>query len=425
MKFARAVYISFMGDCSFGTIKSFFYQADKSLNRSYKIKINSKKLPYETIPFVRINFPFEGKDVRYKDKKLNINDNNKTNYQVAIEMIQEVFSKLEPGSIIYIEAHGKKNDNCIIQNIKMPGDNQLLSFEIYYEDLAEIFAKHIPERAKKNLQIKLIVCNAQNFAENLMEELDQKSFTKSAVIAYNDTVVISFGDQINKNTFKISDFSSKSRVDNKFLFTGRFNHGKEYSDNKIVYHNYNGYIYGENYRNFSKNYLRNSIDIISSDYKEIIGLRNMILESITQYLENYDKKNLYYGIIHVHGNSGYNRIMEFYTEIDSVSIELVNGPTEEVIKKIINEIKLFANKEGNYKKYSGRINVEDNSGITFIMKGLRNFYQLNRNIQSQILINFFHNVFVLSTSALFQDIDKKAIRQCCLDKLKKYEFPNV
>jgi hypothetical protein len=232
-----------------------------------------------------------------------------------------------------------------------------------------------------------------------MEELNELGFKNTSIIAYNETSQPYNGLKVDKNTFKIKDYSSDSRFSVvKAAFTGHFRHGRHLPDNKIAFHNHGGKLQEQPYREFKDQYMRNeqrienSIKELSEAQEEIIYLQNILFQSVAPYLDNYEQ-SFYHGYFNRHGSNGHKRVKYFCVQINSISTEsIVNNEIspENAITQIINEIKSFASRSGGYTQYSGRINVNNNSGMTFIMKGLLTFHYLLGQIESSKLKDFIN-----------------------------------
>ncbi|ALA25027.1 hypothetical protein AVI51_02960 [Piscirickettsia salmonis] len=183
-KFHQSFYIAFLADAPkrqlFGLDSyknSFFLQKDKDLSREYTINMHTmhrrKSLLKDEIPFVRINFPY--KEDLSREWRVSL---DKTNKQVADEMVKAVLSKAEPFTRIYLDINRVSID-CFQQVTYHRRGNS--SHEVSTKQVAELLAQSIPEYAKNNLQIKLVVSYAEIFAESLMKELDLQGFKKTSV----------------------------------------------------------------------------------------------------------------------------------------------------------------------------------------------------------------------------------------------------
>ncbi|QIV96373.1 hypothetical protein EDC55_10425 [Allofrancisella inopinata] len=446
-KFRKAVYISFSGETRYihQNEKSFFYQKDRSVDRTYEVNMHTqdykrRQLFNTKIPFVRINFPFIEKGYRFEEEKYNL-DKVKSNNQIAREMIGVHLSQLEPNSIIYVEGHGNKEDNFLTQEIKVPKKGLGQAY-VEYKELADILESTIPVHARHHLQIRLYVCNATLFAKNLMSELHEKGFKSCSVVAYNETLLTGFNlTKPSKNVFNLGVAMGESR--RKYVLQRNWQIlRKRLPDNKIAYHNYGGELGEQPYREFKKQYMSDNERIkygfegLSSAQEEVILLQNTLFQSVAPYIDNYEK-SFYHGVKHRHGSNGHKRIRCFCERINSISTESIveNKITPEiVIEKIFTEIKSFANKTGDYSRYSGNININDSSGMTFILKGLNEFCKLHRNIVSEKLKLYLCNIIKPNNfkkrleyefgqpSFVFLDLQDKANRQYYLNNIQNLDL---
>ncbi|KEI35782.1 hypothetical protein FRA_28c02990 [Francisella sp. W12-1067] len=474
MKFKHAIYISFHGDMNgtgSETRKSYFYQKDKNLERKYTIKMHSdhkrKALLNHEIPFVRINFPYNGD---FLNGKLAISSNH-SNYDIAEELMAKELKNIQPYSRIYISAYSV-SERSIQQLIKLPGHDNLENVYIQASDIVNTLSKYIPNISKNNLQIFLMVSKIEQevspkfFAQSLMEELHKNNFNQTSVVAYNNACKAIELTKSSKNKFKLNDIST---VDRKYAFKKtadelHFKHGNKQSDNKIVFHNYkqyskvngvngqisiaNGQIYELPYRIFKKNYMtsnyfneniKNNLSYVKNEslFKskaEINYLRDLLLtNTVDEYINNYEQKS-FHGIKHHHGKTGLNRINCFHNRIAAISEnDIVDANDKDTLNKLANsiivEIINFAKQDGEYRKFAGnslfskKINVNDNSGMTKILEGLQMFYKQMAGAFDNKLANESLRKFqeTLDLDTELTNLSEKRTREDLLGTLKSQE----
>lgn len=130
--------------------------------------------------------------------------------------------------------------------------------------------------------------------------------------------------------------------------------------------------------------------------EQLISLIIEIKWHIPLYLEsNQQKDHGFFHFHHKHGTPGQNRAHHFLNSLidieNSVAKILINStiPSSDFEIKLINEVRSFAAKTGEYRNYSGRINVHNNSCLSYILRALNEFYNnFGASIQSNILKEF-------------------------------------
>ena len=408
-KYRKALYISFKSESS--TIlhgqhgKNYFLQQDKSLDREYKIRMYDnryrKALFDKDIPFIRINYLYLGNnDLPSDGWRVH---HTLSNLALANNKISKELKKIEPNSIIYIHAHGDTEDDFLEQRIQSPNNNDYKFVKIYYNQISTLLAENIT--IKTNITIKLLACQPIQFAKKLMNDLHKKGFKNTCVIYYiTQGCIYSPYRKVSKNHFLIKDYSSRDRsTDIELVLRGRFKYGEQYPDVKRVVHNYGYLVKDETSRSFKKKYMQfdnvvrtlEMIDGLTKYEEEFILLQNVLFQTLANYLDNYAQSS-YPRIFHHHGSSGHQRVKYFCEQINLVSTEsIVNGSTqpEDGIIRIIKEIQLFASKGNDYARFKGSINVNNNSGMTFIIKGLINFISMSEKIKSGKLKSFLNYIF--------------------------------
>jgi hypothetical protein len=321
-KYRQALYISFKAESS--TIlhgqqgKNYFLQKDKNLDREYKIRMYDnrprKALFDKDIPFVRINYLYaENYDLPSDDWRVH---KTLSNIEFANNKISQELQKIEPNSIIYIHGHGDKESDTLMQEIQFPNSDDYMFGDIYYNQISTLLANNIP--IQNNITIKLISCEAINFAKQLMNDLHNKGFKKTCVI-YTTTIVDNYNPytKVSKNHFLLKDCSSHDRSSYLGLvLRGRFRYGEEYPDIKRVTHNYRGLVEDEPSRDFKRKHMqfdsvfKDMIDGLTEYQEEFITLRNVLFQVLANYLDNYEQ-TWFHGVFNRHGSSGHKRVKYF------------------------------------------------------------------------------------------------------------------
>ncbi|KEI35034.1 hypothetical protein FRA_43c11110 [Francisella sp. W12-1067] len=435
-KYRKALYISFAAEQSFilygQHCKSYFVQKDKSLDREYKIRMYDnrprKALFDKDIPFVRINYLYaENDDLPSNDWRIH---KTLSNIEFANNAVLKELQCIQPNSVIYLNGHGNKINTYLSQIIKYPNEDQYAYGRVYCYQIANLLSNGIPNHKKTHITIKMIACESIEFAQRLMDELHHKGFKNTCVI-YSIDKMVTYGPytKVSKNHFLMKDISSMARSSNLGLvLRGRFRYGEEYPDIKRVVHNYSGSVEDEPSRDFKKKYMQfdnvvrtyTSIDGLTEYQEEFILLQNILFQTLAHYLNNYEQ-SFYHGIFHRHGNSGHKRVKCFCEQINSISTEsIVNSTTlpEDAITQIIKEIQLFANKGSDYTQYSGSINVNNSSGMTFIMRGLIKFISMSGTIKSPNFQTFLNYIFDSNNI----DIENLNNRINCLNKIINFKL---
>lgn len=167
-------------------------------------------------------------------------------HDFAKQQIIDFFKRVVPYSVIYIEAHGGKNENCLFQKIH----NQPTSVD----DIASLLNCGIPLESQIGLKIHLLACESTFQAKLIMEELHKSGFKKTSVVGYS--AVISVHEHCHG--WGVSDFGNWSDAQKKYLHHGQGIH-------KIAYHNYLGRVIEEDYHSFKKDRLEPELMMASSE----------------------------------------------------------------------------------------------------------------------------------------------------------------
>ncbi|WP_150468199.1 hypothetical protein [Francisella sp. SYW-9] len=392
-KFNKAFYICYNASNKSGDIhptsQSFYHKTTgfnsifekKTIN--FAINFPRKLVPNrKPIPTCLINFAFDGRDGRFKRKSLNIS-NEKTNTQIAKEILKDYLKDVVPYSVIYINAHGAPPKN--LQQQILNSNHKLVACYLTVDYLAELMAEYIPKHAQNNLKIHLLMCDGDQICKNFMVALNSKGFYKTSVVGYIGTLVTM------EYTNKMLDFSTEERPQEGFIFK----HGKNYPENKFVSHNYIGVVKTEFYKNFKQKYLLPSLeekDKEKEKKKHLLRLIDKLIKDIGAYIAYNEQANHgFFHFHHKHGRSGRDRarcISEALINIkDEINSTIPLSSNFEI--RLINELRSFANKTGSYKKFSGSINIHHNSCLSYILRALNSFYNdFGRSIQSSILKEF-------------------------------------
>ena len=238
-----------------------------------------------------------------------------------------------------------------------------------------------------------------------MKALNDKGFKNTCVVGYLEDIFIS------KEDFTILDFSVKSRANNDILKKqeesgyneaiklgkqqGFYDRRKNVLENKKVCHNYTGVIVAEYYKNFKKKYLLPSLE--EKEKKEQLVLLIAKLKIyILLYIESSQQKDHgFFHFHHKHGRSGQDRARYILNSLNNIikhAVEtLINSDisSSDFEIQLIKELKAFAAKTGNYRNFSGGINVYNNSCLSYILRALNEFYSnYSCSIQSNILKEF-------------------------------------
>ncbi|OAJ32956.1 hypothetical protein [Piscirickettsia salmonis] len=321
--------------------KSFFSQKDKDLSRQYTVDMYTqqrrKSLLKNEIPFIRLNFPY----TENAPAEWQVNQ-DKTNKQVADEMVKAVLIKAAPFTRIYIEPGGSLANESLSQLVSRPVNHPRLPIikvndirinEIGYQQLAELLDQSLPHHAKNNLQIKLVTSHAEGFAENLMHALHAKGFKKTSVLAYDEEVYIIGGRKSskNKNKFKISNIQGASGYD-----LIRCRKVENPDDNKKAFHNYEGRVAALTSREFKKTYLtdfsrvtHHEINGLTAQQEEVILLKNLLIQSLDKFNEPKERQQL-------------ESLTDSLLSIDTQTILDQPEQTEYYIQQMLNELKSFA-----------------------------------------------------------------------------------
>ncbi|MCP3966645.1 MAG: hypothetical protein GY750_20745 [Lentisphaerae bacterium] len=382
-KFRKAIFIDFnadeISDKPYSMGVSYFYDKRKSLKRKETIDVYTAKkrkaLYKDKIPYIRINFPYNGAQGRYSNDKLNVSKVC-DNYAAAQNLMSKELCRLEPYSRIYVNAHGEKDDDTIGQMIKLPDKNELMVNDITAESFADTLNKYIPKYARNNIQIFMLACEATLFAKKLMNELIRLGFRKTSVLAYIYPVFIEEGSKRNKY-FSLADAGTE--VEGMYSLTkfasSNIAHNDNTKNNKIVFHNYgDAYTCHEvPYADFKQKY-QNRVYLdtygLTEAQHETVLLQNMLFQSLADYLINYEKST-YHGTIEFHGGMGYKRARFLCDQLLLVNTEsIINSNNIEIINEnIITNIKSFTKQTGLYSQFGSsffwthNINVNDDSAI--------------------------------------------------------------
>ena len=406
-KFNKAFYLCLGGDQNESSIKQSYYtnNADKFHKEhliNFTPKYPRKLIPTEYVPSCVINFAYDGSNKMFsKSKKhLNIDPTGKrTNTEIATERVKKFFKDIVPYSVIYIDTHASPEGYFGPTFLMPDGKKEVIELSLF--SLAELLSNCIPEDAKNNLKIHLIVCYGSACCEGLMQALDNKGFSKTSVVGYTNIVWTR-----NKHGV-LTDFSSVDRMTD----SGIFKHGKNYKNNKVACHNYKGKgnITLEDYKKFKQDYLIRSLEKSNRDKKrkididtdkerkiQLINLLSIFLNmKIKECLECNKRKNQ--NIFHFkrHNSSGRDRAsfilviledMESEIRRELFNLNILAGFYE---TKLIKELKEYASKTGDYSRFSGNINVNDSSSLSYILNALHGFYLSYANsIESNVLKEF-------------------------------------
>ncbi|MCP3965156.1 MAG: hypothetical protein GY750_16775 [Lentisphaerae bacterium] len=117
---------------------------------------------------------------------------------------------------------------------------------------------------------------------------------------------------------------------------------------------------------------------------EVYRLKCLILDSVDSYLTNYKhKKNR--GFLTYHGESGSLRMITF-----SVAILYMNSADQ-----IMFEVEDLINKRGKYAEFSGKIRIENSSGLSYVLHGFMCFFDKIPHPKDPVLqkvkLLFFHS----------------------------------
>lgn len=418
-KYRKALFISFDADrCEFRPMTSYHYQKDKDLRRKYTIDMapqhRRKSLYKHKIPFVRINFQYG--DNESVDKKFRISQ-KKSNKDIADELMAKELRKLEPNSIIYISAHGIEYQRELIQHI-LHTDGGVETQKIKTEDLVNLMKDSICSYVQTYLQIKLLVCESAAIALDFMSCLNNCKFRNTSVVAYNSTPIELFLERNSysrlkqgKNEFILRDYGDIYSINRR---KRRIKHNsKQFADNKVVYHNYNGVVERLKYRDFKDDVLKKieahgfSCDDVDEwddlgDAEEIILLQSALFQSLSEYLNKYingDYNRLF------HGETGYKRAVSFCDQINSLSAEyIINdhgfSTSETKIRFLLKTLQAFTRQTDTFPQYPypktcfpRKIGITDTSAMTYLMRGLQQFYNMKGGqFRSKLLRDFFEKL---------------------------------
>lgn len=415
-KYRKALYISFMGEYQYAAHrKSYAFQPNFNSEHNYNYSINPytqrprKQLFTNTMPFVRINFPFTMDDTYRRGVNLmtslmeHIDPSKKFLNTFSADMlynkgeawiIQEC-QKLERNSIIYIDAHGSPTSESLLQKIRyVTQEAETFDIDIPYSTLGDILDKGFPKHIS-HIHIKILACEPIKFSECLMNYFHQKGYKKFAVTCYKSTSS-DIGPIIpcRGNHIEIKDNSTSDR--RHFL---KYKHGLNYNDNKITHHNYEGVVEKLAYRVFKERYLKvahtranNEVSEIGPEKEELIFFQNLLYQSLSDYIDRYRTSTWPFNTSHQ--KSGYNRAIFFCKKINSISHETIISTRniENIMKYFIKEIYLFATKGAEYRQFGGKINLNNHSAMTYILKALNEFYNPQLTTISPCLKTFINIV---------------------------------
>ncbi|WP_299011378.1 hypothetical protein [uncultured Shewanella sp.] len=107
---------------------------------------------------------------------------------------------------------------------------------------------------------------------------------------------------------------------------------------------------------------------------EAMRFRNALIDSLSEYIDRYNRKT-YTGLFHHHSSDGYDRVQLFIKRLLQFNMHvLILFKEEHFIFKIFEELIIFTNQQGEYAQFSGSINVNKHSAMTYLLAGIRQFY---------------------------------------------------
>ena len=182
----------------------------------------------------------------------------------------------------------------------------------------------------------------------------------------------------------IPDFSTSDRI-----VRGKpcYNHGKNLVENKKVSHNYRGIVETDYYRVFKATYLIPSLEDKDKennhDRKELLLILIIQLEKSGKHYVRYNKPedNGFFDFLNRHGTSGKKRGEFFVKSMSELSgkvfdaLYAIHIESTDLEMRLIKELTSFVSKARDYVNFSGDININKNSCLFYIIRGLDSFYK--------------------------------------------------
>ena len=433
-KFKKAFFVSFHGDDPSEETRKPFFSQTTGLYDKYTIKMHTdkkrKKIFNSSMPYIRLNFPIgtnktellSTKMGMYTNERLNL-EYRENNLKIAKRILANGLTGIEPYSIIYIAAHGFYK-NCIVQCLKDETFNKTYNLFLGSELIASLFNQCIPLFAHSNIQFHLLICKPEIFAQNFTEDLNSFGFKKISVICYNTNGIYVAEDSLSNHDFQMADYFSQPKY--RAIQEGKMNNSnyKAKESNKIVFHNYKGNVEELEYRDFKK-IIFNVNFLYSTDYvlltevqEELILFQNIIFQSIASYLIDYESKKVprykqQRERAEVFGNNVLRIKFEEILSSDQLNID-------SFAKQIVYEVKQYATEAGEYKQFkkifnNHGVNVDEKNDMFYLMKGLKQFRDLNPHI----FLPFLNSIYNLLPNIEFNSKENKKI---FLNAIKNIKF---
>jgi len=208
-------------------------------------------------------------------------------------------------------------------------------------------------------------------------------FENTSVIGYSDTVACFY----LTGSYDVGDFSTVDRLNDSGALSHQSNSAAAPKENKVASHNYSGKVETISYKEFKETILRPAIisdqeEETEDRRMELLALMLAIEGSIRRYINKinvHEKKTGH--VDRRHGKSGLARsehLLNAMREIHLSALRFESGHSLRDIEiSLIKEIRDLSAKAHAYRQIglAGRMNVHDNSLLTYIFEAINAFYE--------------------------------------------------
>ena len=438
--------------------RSYYTQSKKETSPELNFAITRKrKAAPDHVPLCRINYAFEKpalesrsdprptmKNLRYTgdDEVLNIHP-QKTNYEIGKNTLAAFLTSVTAYSAIYIAGHGGTHDRHLEQKVtyvKKNGQRDTVIISITVECIAEILHLYIRTQHRHHLKIHLLMCNGQAFADGLSGSLFIYGFTNTCVVYYDDPIAIigfNFFEKENlldfisrKHWYRLLHWTvENSKLKDKYCYHIKNNECKWRTYAAFKEENWNEYNKEEEREPYllSNRYGISNKNIIAEEISrdnharlfQLMLFHNCLLKMVTKYI----KYNSNQPSSRMHGTSGRARAYRFIEKInlkiyplysqqnendytDKKNSNIRDWRIEKKAKTFLLDLDLASIEIGlileiidfsagvGYEYYSGAINVEDHSCLTYIFWAVFFFFQKRDKaaLSSPVFIDFINRI---------------------------------